>query len=382
MAVALAVLVGRAQPAGDRLPRWTAGTLDIHQINTGLGNAAFLMLPDGTTMVIDAGHRQNVPPRATPPKPDASRLPGEWIARYVRAMGAAAIDYGYLTHFHDDHMNALRDVAERVPMRKMIDRGWPDYAYPSPDHREFGAPAFVQYRDFLKKGMTKAERLIPGRTDQIVLVHEPGKYPEFEVRNVASNGHVWTGHGNATAARFPGLDGVPRDDWPTENMCSNVIRIRYGQFDYFSGGDIPGRPRPGYPEWHDVETPVARAVGAVDAAILDHHGNRDSQNAFFVATLRPRIWIIPVWSSDHPGHDVLDRMFSERLYPGLRDVFATNMIEANRIVIGPLLDRLASAQGHILIRVAPGGASYQVLILDDSAESYRVRKVFGPYPSR
>ena len=57
------------------------------------------------------------------------------------------------------------------------------------------------------------------------------------------------------------------------------------------------------------------------------------------------------------------------------------MIEANRIVIGPLLDRLASSQGHIVIRVAPGGASYQVIVLDDSAETYRVTKVFGPFKS-
>ena len=89
-----------------------------------------------------------------------------------------------------------------------------------------------------------------------------------------------------------------------------------------------------------------------------------------------------MWSSDHPGHDVLDRMYSERLYPGPRDVFATNMIDANKVVIGPLLDRLASSQGHIVIRVAPGGASYRVLILDDSAETYGVQKVFGPFASQ
>ena len=382
-AVALVLVIGaRAQTVGQVLPQWTPGTLDIHHINTGLGNAALLMFPDGTTMVIDAGHRQNVPPRATPPKPNASRPPGEWIARYLGAMGAAAIDYGYLTHFHDDHMNAIVDLAQRVPMRKMIDRAWPDYAYPSADHSEFQAKPFLQYRDFLKQGATKGERLMPGRADQIVPVHAPEKYPDFEVRNVSSNGEVWTGQGTATVPRFPRLGDVPRDDWPTENMCSNVIRFRYGKFDYFSGGDIPGRPRPGYPEWQDVETPIARAVGAVDAAILDHHGNRDSTNAFFVSTLRPRIWIIPVWSSDHPGHDVLDRMYSERLYPGPRDVLATNMIDANKIVIGPLLDRLASSQGHIVIRVAPGGATYQVLILDDSAETYRVQKVFGPFASQ
>jgi hypothetical protein len=164
-------------------------------------------------------------------------------------------------------------------------------------------------------------------------------------------------------------------------MCSQSIKISYGAFDYYSGGDIPGRPRPGYPAWHDVETAVATAVGPVEAAVVNHHGNRDSTNPFLVSTLRPRVWIIPVWSSDHPGHDVLDRMYSTRLYPGARDVVATNMIEANKIVIGPLLDRLASSQGHIVIRVAPGGATYSIIILDDSAETFKVTKVFGPFAS-
>jgi hypothetical protein len=120
----------------------------------------------------------------------------------------------------------------------------------------------------------------------------------------------------------------------------------------------------------------------VEVSLLNHHGNRDSQNAFFLSSLRPQVFIISVWSSDHPGHDVLDRLLSPRLYPGPRDIFATNMLEANRIVIGPLLDRLKSTQGHVVVRVAPGGDTFRVLILDDSAESFRVTAVHGPYTAR
>jgi hypothetical protein len=279
-------------------------------------------------------------------------------------------------------MNGFVDVAARIPIGKMFDRGWPDYAYPAADHRELQAPAFLRYREWLTHGGAQGERLRPGRRDQIVLVKDAKAYPAFEVRNIAANGEVWTGTGTETRGLFPALAGVAREDWPTENMCSLAIRLRYGAFDYFSGGDMPGNLRPGYPSWQDVETAVARAVGAVDVALLDHHGNRDSTNATLVSTLRPRAWIIPVWSADHPGHDVLDRMYSTRLYPGPRDVFATNMLDANRLVIGPLLDRLLSAQGHIVVRVAPGGASYQVLILDDTAETYAVKSVHGPFESR
>jgi beta-lactamase superfamily II metal-dependent hydrolase len=387
--IALAVLASSsmtaplgAQTVGEGLPKWTPGTLDIHQINTGRGNAALLMLPDGTTLLVDAGDGGNPPPRGTPPRPDGSRPTGEWIARYVTAMGASTIDYGYITHFHDDHMNAMVDVAERIPIRRMLDRGWPDYDYPSTHHAELGDADFLRYRELLKRGAVKAERLQPGRNDQIVLTVDPKKYPQFEVRNIAANGEVWTGVANETRRQHPPVDSLDRADWPTENMCSLAIRLRYGKFDYFTGGDIPGTPRPGYPAWQDMETPVARAVGPVDVAVLDHHGNRDSTNAFLVGALRPRVWIIPVWSSDHPGHDVLDRMYSARLYPGSRDVFATNMLQANKLVIGPLLDRLLSSQGHIVVRVAPGGGSYQVIVLDDSAESYAVKAVHGPYEAR
>jgi hypothetical protein len=57
------------------------------------------------------------------------------------------------------------------------------------------------------------------------------------------------------------------------------------------------------------------------------------------------------------------------------------MMEANRVVIGANLDELKSQQGHILVRVKPGGESYEVIILDDSDESFRIQAVHGPYQS-
>lgn len=376
---AVTSLSGAQQDA--RFPAWTMGNLDIHHINTGRGNSTFVMLPDGTTMLIDAGNGGNQPPRGTASRPDTSRTPAEWIIRYAQAMGASRLDYGLVTHFHNDHMGAMPGVMKGMPIETMFDRAWPNYDYPAVDHAEFKNADFIEYRELLRQGTSKAQRLSPGRDDQIVLKHDRAKYPELRVRNIAANGEVWTGQGTSTTRVFPDLKAVPQADWPTENMSSLGIRISSGKFDYYTGGDIPGRPRPGYPSWHDVETTVARAVGPVEAAVLNHHGNRDSTNEFFVSTVRPRLWIIPVWSADHPGHDVLDRMYSTRLYPGPRDVFATNMIEANKIVIGPLLDRLASSQGHIAIRVAPDGATYQVFILDDSGETYHVKKTFGPFTS-
>jgi hypothetical protein len=196
-----------------------------------------------------------------------------------------------------------------------------------------------------------------------------------------ANGEVWTGLGSETRQHFPTLDTVAAQERPSENMCSSGFRLSYGKFDYFTGGDIPGIPDEGFPEWQDVETPVAQAVGPVEVAVLNHHGYIDSQNAFFVGALRPQAWILFVWESAHPTARVYSRLRSTRVYPGPRDIFATNMHEANKqVVVG--LDNLASEHGHVVVRVAPGGATYRIIILDDSAESYRVTAVHGPYDSR
>jgi hypothetical protein len=231
-----------------------------------------------------------------------------------------------------------------------------------------------------EKNGLKVERFAPGRNDQVVLRRAPLNYPAFEFRNVGVNGEIWTGAGTSTDRRMPPLENLPRKQWPDENLFSASFRLRYGPFTFFSGGDIPGI-RPNRPAWYDMETPVAKVVGPVDAAILDHHGYVDAMNEFLVSTLRARVWTLSVWDSQHPTPGVWERLQSERLYPGPRDVFATDVHPHARSAIKGI-DRMASQQGHIVVRVSPGGNDYRVVIVDDTSESHCVTKVFGPYMSR
>jgi len=62
------------------------------------------------------------------------------------------------------------------------------------------------------------------------------------------------------------------------------------------------------------------------------------------------------------------------------DVFITNVSPATaRTTYG--VEKARSTQGHVVIRVAEGGASYRVFVLDDGDEEMRVRAVVGPYAS-
>jgi hypothetical protein len=49
-----------AAPVSMALPAWRPGVLEIHHIGTNRGNSALLILPDGTTMMVDAGANNSV----------------------------------------------------------------------------------------------------------------------------------------------------------------------------------------------------------------------------------------------------------------------------------------------------------------------------------
>ncbi|HRQ49725.1 MAG TPA: hypothetical protein PLR74_04265 [Agriterribacter sp.] len=413
-------LFAQVATPGKALPDWKEGYLDLHHINTGWGDAAFYIFPDGTTLLFDAGEMNPTGSRAFTPRnaamrPNYSKRAYEWIVSYIRKVSPlkdkAVIDYAAISHFHDDHfgswypgaplsatgkysLSGITGVGELIPIRCLLDRGYPGYDYPYDirKHKDrfsgeinFGK-TMQNYFDFIaaqqQKGM-QAAQLKAGSKSQIQMKYHPRQYPSFYVRNVKANGQIWTGKDSSVAAFFPPIDTANPRSWPSENGLSLVLTLHYGPFTYYSGGDCGGIVSYGDEWWKDVETPVAKAVGEVDIATLDHHGNRDAVNEFQVKTFKPRVWIQQSWSADHPGEEVLRRLTTPYLYEGPRDLFTTNMLDANRYVIGTQVDRsYKSLQGHIVVRVLPGGREYYVIILDDSREDMPVKDVFGPYTSK
>jgi glyoxylase-like metal-dependent hydrolase (beta-lactamase superfamily II) len=387
-------LVFAAAVAADTLPPWTRGTLDIHQISTGRGNAAFFVFPDGTTMLVDAGAAGDGI-EYTDQRPNKTRTPGGWIVRYIERMmapRAARIDYAVLTHFHPDHMGqvtasstaskdgkykltGITEVGDAILIGTLIDRGMTYLPPPAADKTIENYQAFVAARD------VKRETIRVGAADQITL-RDRDAFKNFEVRNVAANGEVWSGEGDGSKSIFPPLASIDKEDKPSENMCSIGLRIRYGKFDYFTGGDIPGVPDPGSPEWTSVETAVARAIGPTDVHVVNHHGSISPESAFFLATLKSAVMILPAWSPTHPSQDVLKRMMTMRLYPGPHDIFMTTLREPTKASIGPRVSQLKATHGHIVVRVAPGGDRYQVFVLDDTSEEMNIIGTFGPYASQ
>jgi beta-lactamase superfamily II metal-dependent hydrolase len=370
--VALFLSVGFPFPQSrpSSLPPWTPGTLDIHQLSTGEGNAALIVMPDGTTLLVDAGAA-------------GEGKAGVAIASYIAgALGPAPVrlDYALLTHYHADHVGGIGDVAERIPIATVIDRG-DEYLRPPDDD-----PTFARYRAFLRRQTTlgsSRETIRVGRADQIVLRRDRAAFPSVDVRNVAANGDVWSGQGDNVVHVFPPLASLSKADIPSENMCSIGLRIRDGRFTFFTGGDMPGVPDAGAPAWWSVETAVARAIGPTAVHVANHHGSIDPESAVFLAALRSPVIILPSWSITHPSQDALKRMLATRLYPGPHDIFATALHAETRASIGTRAGDLKAAHGHIVVRVEPGGEHFRVFVLDETADARPAPLigVFGPYAS-
>jgi hypothetical protein len=350
--------------------------------------------------MVDAGAIYSPLKYTIAPKPDGTRRPGEWISRYAaRHMvptGSNRIDFLMLTHFHLDHigeftpelpwsangayrLTGAMDVAEAIPIQRVIDRGFPHYSYP----QSITDPTLRNYIDYIRFRSQHAqpvEKFRAGSAEQIVLVFAPEKYTDFKVRNLAVNGEVWTGNGDEARPCFPPIATLGPRSFPTENMCCAAIRLQYGRFSYYTGGDLECDT--GYENvlWRDIESPVARAAGRVTVAITDHHGYVNAVGPAFVRALRPRAFINFGWDSAHPTIPAMANMLSRELYPDEREIYAT-AVKPENLIVTRALEKLKSSNGHVVIRVPPGGEHFSVVILDNSDESDWVIGEFGPFAS-
>ena len=398
----------------EEFPTWEEGVMEIHHINTGRGDVAFCIFPDGTTLLVDAGDTSETHPRTmsvrnVPLTPNRSKTAPEWIVDYIHQFfpknKPEQLDYAMITHYHDDHfgeidslrkkakggylLTGITEVGHQIPIKIVLDRGdkFPINLKNSAvqerlnNNDKYGMiPTLKNYWHFLnyqniKNGLVH-KTLKAGSKNQIVLKNNPSGFPEFSVQNISVNGKIWTGE------KENYFNLYKEGEYLGENPLSTGIKITYGEFNYFTGGDISGVNSFGSTDFNSIESHIAPVVGPVDVATLNHHGNRDSQNAFYVRTIRPRVWIGQTWSSDHPDNNVLRRLLSKKLYPGERDLFSTAMLSANKNVIGGLMNRYKSLQGHVVVRVYEKGAKYDVYVLNDQSEKREVLTKHGPYESR
>lgn len=371
---------------------WREGYLDIHQISTGRGNATFMILPDGTTMMVDMGDlgdtshfRQEVMPAV----PSSEKSPAQWVAEYVKHFcgplgNGGKVDYMLITHYDSDHIGihgkgGVMELDSLLHIEKIVDRG---YDYPTPElamqMNRRTLPGYLRTMEARAARGLGYEKFVVGSDTQFALRSRPRD--DFRIRNIYANGQLWTGEGFQTRDIVIGEGEEYQENLKAmnENRLSCTINISYGNFDYHSGGDIQGSSPNSTRPWRNVEKFVGEFIGETDVVLANHHAYSDAMYEPFVKAVTPQVCIIPVWDYYHPQPTTLNNMLRggiDERHPAVRDsvnyVFAAGLVGSNR-------ERLAGdgalvpPDGHVVVRVYEGGDRFQVFVLDDRSLDYQL----------
>jgi competence protein ComEC len=234
-----------------------AGTLEIFFIDVEGGQSTLIITPAGQSLLIDAGYGAR-----------GGRDPDRVMAA-VRDAGIERIDYLLATHFHNDHVGGIPDLAARIPIGTFIDYGQP-----------IGSDRMTT------NGFRAYE---PVRAGKPHIVPKPGDRLPLEgldVRVVSSGGELIAeplrGGGQANEACVRVEDHVEDG---TENYRSLGVMIEFGAFRFLDLGDLSG----------NTLTRLAcprGMLGTVDVYLISHHGDYDTNVPALYAALKPRASIM------------------------------------------------------------------------------------------
>ena len=361
---------------GEPLPAWEEGVLDIHAINSGRGECTFFVLPDGTSMVVDAGefvNYSNADYKNVPQKPSTGIRPYKVYADYISHFlpkDNAHIDYFVTTHYHMDHIGRTESGFEKdpaggyvltgvsglhslVPISKILDRSYPDYSANIHSDSSIGFyETFVNW-NVKNRGM-QAEKFSVGSTDQIVLKRNASAY-DFKVLNLAANGVAWDGTKEVAT------------NITAENAASCAFLLSYGSFDYFTSGDLNN---------NTVCKNAAQGVGRrIEAMKCHHHMSNETPFNTENAVYNPRVIVTQSFyqRTEQPQQSIISANSA------LQAMFFTNVVDAVVATAPSVYKDAKSLTGHVVIRVDRGGDKFFVYTLGDDDQEYVVKGIFGPY---
>ena len=231
-------------------------TLDIYVIDVEGGNAILFVAPSGESMLVDTGNGGDGAVR------DAGR-----IMAAVNDAGLKQIDHLIITHYHNDHIGGLSELATHISIKEFIDHGPNTQPGPNID------PVLQKYADLY----SHAKHTVAKPGDKVAI-------SGIDWRIVAAAGDVLktplpgAGKPNPYCADFKPVD-APK----TEDDQSVGSFITFGKFHTLVLGDLPLNGQ------FNLMCPNNR-LGAVDLDLLARHGNVNA--ALLMFPLHPRAAIM------------------------------------------------------------------------------------------
>jgi competence protein ComEC len=239
------------------------GSMELHLIDVGQGDAIALRTPRGRWVVVDAG-----------PRWEGGDAGARTVAPYLQRRGGDVALF-VLSHAHDDHAGGAATLLARTAPA----RWWePAFLSPSPGYRAALAAAIRE--------PTVWERVHPGARWQL----------DGVILTVLAPDSAWT------AAQS------------NANETSVVLRIDYGAHRMLLTGDAEANEE----RWILGHYPAQELVA--DVLKVGHHGSRTSSGDAWLDAVQPRLGLVSVGAGNRYGHPSLETLerFTERSIPLFR----------------------------------------------------------------
>lgn len=239
------------------------GALKIVFIDVGQGDSTLIILPNGKTLLIDGGERDQ----------------DKTVLSALQEHNISKIDVMVATHPHADHIGGLIGVIDTMDVGQIIDSG-----------QVHTTQTFLDFVETIESNQ------IP-----LVSVHEGDSIeldPNIDIRVL-----------NPPAT-------LPDRAYNEEEFNNNsvVIKLTYGEFTAIFPGDIE----------LETESRLSSKDIDVDILVASHHGSRGSNTAQYLEAASPEVIVIYAGADNdygHPHDESLDRINAA----GVQHIFRTDI---------------------------------------------------------
>ncbi|MCK5941331.1 MAG: lamin tail domain-containing protein [Planctomycetes bacterium] len=313
MLASILCLTALATPQGSQADPPVGLTVVVADV--GQGDGVVVRAPDGTVHCFDAG-----------PNGQGSAT----IVPLIQSLQPSGYGYTVCSHYHSDHLGGLDTVLSTLPFQTALDRG------------NVATPSTNSFNDYVAAAGGRRTAVVVGATYQLG--------GGATMTCICANGQV-AGGGYVNPAQAQ-----------EENARSVAMRIDYGDFSMWIGGDLTG----GGNSTADVESVAAFACGDVDVYKLNHHGSNTSTSTTLVTVLDPELAVVSCGAGNPYGHPTTTIV--NRLNQALasRALLATTRGSSNVIGFGVLGDVRIDSDGF-RYRATAGNGDFLDFYCDEHA---------------
>lgn len=224
-----------------------SGNLEVHYIDVGQGDSILIKVPDGNTLLIDAG----------------SNSAAERVTGYLENLGIKRVDYAIGTHPHEDHIGGMDVVI------KSFDIG--EVYLPKVGHTS------KTYEDLL------------------LAIKDKG------LKVTEAKGGVQLDLGEKVSGVFVAPNST---NYESMNNYSAVLKITYGETKFIFTGDAELKSE-------EEMLLQSRTPLNADVLKVGHHGSVTSTGQQFLDAVSPKIAVISVGENNdygHPHQEIIERL--------------------------------------------------------------------------